>query len=106
MTLQESLSQLERLYHAFQHSAPSADKKQCTSRFFGALSYSELTPEDLAFGQPRHEAMTELHTFFDAIRAEGGPLHQWPTEWAGKYFWQSPVETALVIRKDWIEQTP
>lgn len=84
---------LEALYDRYKHSIPSEDTMHRTARF-KALPESELTDEDMLYGEPREQVERELE---QALRGFVLP------DDAGTWFWQSKTDRDLVVLRRWTE---
>jgi hypothetical protein len=84
---------LESIYDRYKHSIPSEDTMHRTARF-KALPESELTDEDMLYGEPREQVERELE---QALRGFVLP------DDAGTWFWQSKTDRDLVVLRRWAE---
>ena len=87
---------LEELYTAYKHSVPNNVKYK--KNHFKALSYDNLTTEDLIIGSNREKAKENLELAI-ITGVLNGSL-QWPDD--TKWFWQSDKDKDFVLLKRWI----
>lgn len=94
------LAEIERLYHRYNHSIPSArsDSKRCN--YFRALPEHELDDEDMLYGEHRETAQIALELYL--LIAIINESIVWDEFAKDKWFWQSPNEPSLIILKKWI----
>lgn len=95
------LQGIETLYQMYKHSMPNEASDRLRSPHFKALRYDELTDDDRDFGLPRHERLFCLE-WYVMINILNGVLDWSKPEFKGKWFWKSPKDFNLVLRKEWI----
>lgn len=95
------LAGIEIRYNMYKHSIPNATSDRIRSPHFKALKYDELTDDDRDFGLPRHERLFNLE-WYVMMNILNGVLDWSKPEFRGKWFWKSPKDFNLVIRKEWI----
>ena len=96
----ECLSQLETLYSRYKYSVPSERSESKARKYFKSLPESELSDDDMMFGERRDKAQVELELYLLCQIILG---FQWNAETMGTWFWQSKNDKDLVILRDWVE---
>lgn len=96
----EILRMIEELYTNYKHSLPSERNDSKRTKYFKALSISEMTDRQLMIADRREGAQARLEGFILCAIISG--KFKW-TENMGKWFWQSKNDPDLVILKSWIE---
>lgn len=94
------LAEIERLYHRYNHSIPSARSDNKKRPYFRALPEHELTDEDMLYGEHRETAQIALELYI--LIAIINKILVWDEFAKNKWFWQSPNEPSLIILKQWI----
>lgn len=93
------LMNVEDNYRLYKHSVPSERSESKSRKYFSALPERELSDDDMMYGIPRDVAQAQLEIYI---------LHQillgikWEEYW-GKWFWQSPNDSDLVLLRKWFE---
>ncbi len=95
-----SLAEIERLYHRYNHSIPSARSDNKRRNYFRALPEHELDDEDMLYGEHRETAQIALELYL--LIAIINQSIVWDEFAKDKWFWQSPNEPSLIILKKWI----
>ena len=95
-----SLAEIERLYHRYNHSIPSARSDNKRRNYFRALPEHELDDEDMLYGEHRETAQIALELYL--LVAIINQSIVWDEFAKDKWFWQSPNEPSLIILKKWI----
>lgn len=95
------LENIEIRYKYYKHSVPNEASDRNRSPHFKALKYDELSDEDRDFGLPRHRCLFELE-WYVMMNILNGALDWSKPEFRGKWFWKSPKDFNLVLRKEWI----
>ena len=98
---QELLDKIRELYIAYKYSLPSERSDSKRKKYFKALSIDELTDEQLMYGARREVAQYMLEAFILCAIINGDFV--WNDEIHGKWFYQHPLESDLIILKSWIE---
>ena len=98
----DALMHIEDLYAMYAHSIPSENTDRQRRPYFKALPESELSDDDMMFGERRDisQANLECYIMFCVL----GHLIIWDAGKMGKWFWQSKSQPNLVILRRWIEQ--
>lgn len=94
------LAEIERLYHRYNHSIPSARSDGKRHPYFRALPEHELADEDMLYGEHRETAQIALELY--VLIAIINKKLVWDEFAKDKWFWQSPNEPSLIILKQWI----
>lgn len=100
--IQSFLKELERLYAWYKHSVPSERSVGKQHLYFKALPESELTDEDMLYGQGREVQQFRLEMYILCQLIYG---LVWDERQMGKWFWQSKKDKDLVILRDWLENS-
>lgn len=100
--IQSFLKEVERLYAWYKHSVPSERSVGKQHLYFKALSESELTDEDMLYGQGREVQQFRLEMYILCQLIYG---LVWDERQMGKWFWQSKKDKDLVILRDWLENS-
>lgn len=95
-----SLAEIERLYHRYNHSIPSARSDNKRRNYFRSLPEHELDDEDMLYGEHRETAQIALELYL--LIAIINQSIVWDEFAKDKWFWQSPNEPSLIILKKWI----
>ena len=88
---------LEELYQKYKHSVPS-EKSLCNKPYFKALSYEELSDEDMIYGIPRNVAQVMLETYILVMSIKGKLIWENDKHW----FWQSEKDKDFVLLREYI----
>ena len=88
---------LEELYQRYKHSVPS-EKSLCNKPDFKALSYEELSDEDMIYGIPRNVAQVMLETYILVMSMKGKLIWENDKHW----FWQSEKDKDFVLLREYI----
>jgi hypothetical protein len=94
------LDKVRELYVAYKFSLPSERSDKKRKKYFKALPIDELTDEQLIYGTRREIAQYMLEAFILCAIINGDFI--WNDEIHGKWFYQDPLESDLVILKSWI----
>ena len=94
------LSEIERLYHQFNHSIPSERSVHKRRNYFRALAEHDLEDDDMLYGRHRETAQVALELYILCAILQGKLV--WDDFAKDKWFWQSPNEPSLIILKKWI----
>ena len=94
------LAMVEEFYWQYLHSVPSARSEAKYRRYFRALPEHKLSEEDMLYGQHRDIAQLRLELFTLISIIQGALI--WEEFAKDKWFWQSPKNRTLTIRKQWI----
>ena len=100
--IQSFLKEVERLYAWYKHSVPSERSVGKQHLYFKALPESELTDEDMLYGQGREVQQFRLEMYILCQLIYG---LVWDERQMGKWFWQSKKDKDLVILRDWLENS-
>lgn len=100
--IQSFLKEVERLYGWYKHSVPSERSAGKQHLYFKALPESELTDEDMLYGQGREINQFKLEMYILCQLIHG---FVWDERKMGKWFWQSKQDKDLVILRDWLENS-
>ena len=92
-----SFAQLETLYNAYKHSIP--DGYDRGKSYFKALTYDQLSLDDLLHGSNRQNAKQNLEMAIITGVLNGSLTWNDDTHW----FWQSQIDKDFVILKKWIQ---
>lgn len=95
------LVEIDTLYYAYRHSVPterSESKRKC---YFRALSESELSDEDMMYGEQRDIAQVKLELFVLGVILNKSL--KWNDFAENKWFWQSQENHSLILLKEWFE---
>lgn len=93
------ISEIERLYHRYNHSVPSERNDNKQRRYFRALPEKELSDDDMLYGTPRELAQVELEMFVLCQILQNAL--KWDDFAKDLWFWQSPSLPSLVLLKKW-----
>jgi hypothetical protein len=96
----EILRMIEELYTNYKYSLPSERNDGKRTKYFKALSISEMTDRQLMVANRREGAQARLEGFILCAIVNG--TFKW-TEDMGKWFYQSKNDPDLVILRSWIE---
>ena len=96
----EILRMIEELYRNYKYSLPSERSDNKRTKYFKALSISEMTDRQLIIADRREGAQARLEGFILCAIISG--KFKW-TEEMGNWFYQSKNDPDLVILKSWIE---
>ena len=94
------LDVIRELYKIYKYSLPSERSDKKRKNYFKALPFEELTDEQLIFATEREVAQYKLEAFILCAILNGDFI--WNEETYGKWFYQDPIESDLVILKKWI----
>lgn len=96
---------IEKVYDRYLHSIPSERSDHKRKRYFQALPYSELSDEDMLYGEPRETSQFILEFFILAAIINGDLTWEVLQQDNPKanWFWQSKNHPSLIIFKDWIK---
>lgn len=97
---EECLSAIEDLYLRYKHSVPSERSESKPQKYFRALSEAQLDDDDLLYGEHRDTAQIKLELYLLCQILNG---FTWDTKTMGGWFWQSSVDSDLIILRDWVE---
>ena len=97
---QSLLDRVRELYVTYKFSLPSERSDKKRRKYFKALPIDELTNEQLLYGTRREVAQYMLETFVLCAILNGDFV--WDEKTHGKWFYQDPLESDLVILKSWI----
>ena len=95
----EFLHRVKLYYVAYKHSVPSERSESKGRRYFNPLPESELSDEDMMYGEPREAAQLQLELFILTQILCG---QTWQEQW-GFWFWQCPDEPSLILLREWFE---
>jgi hypothetical protein len=95
-----ALKNIETLYNYYRNSIPSARSEAKRKTYFQALPESQLTDEDMLYGQQRDEAQFKLELYVLCYILNGSLV--WDEFAKDKWFWQSPNVEGLILLKTWI----
>ena len=96
------LCEVEQLYKRYKYSLPSERSDNKRKRYFKALPMEEITDEQLIVAERREVACAKLEGFVLCMILSGQLV--WDEEiMEGKWFWQSKIDSDLVLLKSWIE---
>lgn len=87
---------LETLYTIYKHSVPNGIKYKKT--YFKALTYDELSTEDLILGANRQTSKENLELAIISGVLNGSLI--WPDE--TKWFWQSENDKDFILLRKWM----
>lgn len=96
----EILRMIEELYTNYKYSLPSERNDNKRTKYFKALSISEMTDRQLMIACRREGAQARLEGFILCAIVNG--TFKW-TESMGKWFWQSKNDPDLILLRSWIE---
>lgn len=91
---------IEILYKYYKRSIPSERSESHRRCYFKAKAESEISDEDMMYGEPREPMRCRLELFV-LLSIYHGKL-TWHDEW-GSWFWQSPSDKDLIILREWVE---
>lgn len=94
------LDVIRELYKIYKYSLPSERSDKKRKNYFKALPFEELTDEQLILATEREIAQYKLEAFVLCAILNGDFI--WNEETYGKWFYQDPIESDLVILKKWI----
>lgn len=94
------LDVIRELYKIYKYSLPSERSDKKRKNYFKALPFEELTDEQLIFATEREIAQYKLEAFVLCAILNGDFI--WNEETYGKWFYQDPIESDLVILKKWV----
>lgn len=99
--LDDVIRHIEKIYPFYKFSLPSERSDNKRKKYFKVLSIDELTDEQLMFAGRREVEQARLEGFVLCAILSG--KFQWDEKKLGKWFWQSKVDSDLVILKNWVE---
>lgn len=99
--LDDVINHIEKTYPYYKFSLPSERSDGKRKRYFKALSIDELTDEQMMFAGRREIEQARLEGFILCAILCG--KFKWDEEKLGKWFWQSKIDSDLVILKNWVE---
>lgn len=97
---QSLLDRVRELYITYKFSLPSERSDKKRRKYFKALPIDELTNEQLIYGEKREVTQYMLEAFILCAILNGDFV--WDEKTHGKWFYQDPLESDLVILKSWI----
>lgn len=100
--IQSFLKEVERLYGWYKHSIPNERSVGKQHLYFKALPESELTDEDMLYGENRVLSQFKIEMYILCQLIHG---FVWDEKIMGKWFWQSKQDKDLVILRDWLENS-
>ena len=101
MGTRDILNRIEKeLYPLYKHSVPTEKTRKA---YFKALKLSELTNDDMCFGQPRYTAKARLEAFLICAVLSGAFRWEDIDPEGRMYFWRSARDRNLVILKETIK---
>jgi hypothetical protein len=96
------LDNIEQLYQRYKYSLPSERSDNKHKRYFKALPMEEITDEQLMVAERREVACAQLEGFVLCMIVSGQLV--WDEEvMEGKWFYQSKIDSDLVLLRSWIE---
>ncbi len=95
----DCLSEIEILYHNYKYSYPDEKETKRKRNYFKALSYEELTDEELVNGKDRYNTRISLEAYIVCCISAG--YLKWKEEW-GSWYYQGK-DKDLIILREWIE---
>jgi hypothetical protein len=96
------LDNIEQLYQRYKYSLPSERSDNKRKRYFKALPMEEITDERLMVAERREIACAALEGFVLCMIVSGQLV--WDEEvMEGKWFYQSKIDSDLVLLRSWIE---
>lgn len=98
--IQSFQTEVERLYALYKHSVPSERSAGKQHLYFKALPESELSDEDMLYGQGREISQFKLEMYILCQLIYG---FVWNESTMGRWFWQSKQDKDLIILRDWLE---
>lgn len=106
-TVDDPIAEIERLYGRYLHSIPSERSDRQYRPQFRALDESELSDEDMMFGERRDQAQAALELFVLGSVLDGSLTWETFKERSIKtnWFWQSPSYPSLIVLKSYITNT-
>ena len=90
---------IEMLYSNYLTSMPSERSERKRKKYFYAKPFTELTDEELCFGEQRDQAMGLLEGWILIAKLNGSLIWQDDSKW----FWKSNRYPSLVLLKKWIK---
>lgn len=96
----EFFANVEELYRIYKHSIPSERSEGKSRQYFRALPESDLSDDDMLYGERRDRAQIELELYVLCQILVG---FKWNPDRMGSWFWQSKIDKDLVILKQWVE---
>lgn len=99
-SMDDVLNMIDIKYKTYKYSLPSERSESKRKGYFKALSFSELTDEQLFIADKREVARAQLEGFILCMLLNGSFV--WNEETMGKWFYQSKCDPDLIILKDWI----
>ena len=90
---------LEDLYHTYKYSLPTERSESKRRKYFKAMKETELTDEQMCFGEIRDVAQAHLEAYVLCSIINGSLV--WDSTMP-KWFWQSTNDKDLVLLKQWI----
>ena len=100
-SIDDAIAHIESTYPFYKYSLPSERNDGKRRKYFKALSIEELSDEQLMVAGSREVEQARLEGFILCAILCG--KFQWDEEKLGKWFWQSKVDSDLVILKNWVE---
>lgn len=97
---QAILDTIEELYKVYKYSLPSERSDNKRKKYFKALPMEEITDEQLMVAEKREVACATLEGFILCMIVSG--QFMWDEEFIGKWFWQCPSDSDLIILKSWV----
>lgn len=86
---------IEYLYQMYKHSVPNSHWRD--NAYFEALSYDELTTDELAYNIDRKYAQSIIEGYI--LLGSMAKLIEWQNE--ENWFWQSSEDENLIVLKEW-----
>lgn len=98
---QDVLYTIKELYRDYKYSLPSERNDNKRRKYFKALPVNELTDKQMMFGMAREVAQFMLEAFVLCAILNGDFV--WDEELHGKWFYQCPTDSDLIILRSWVE---
>lgn len=98
---QAILDTIEELYKVYKYSLPSERSENKRKKYFKALPMEEITDEQLMVAERREVACATLEGFILCMIVGG--QFMWDEKIIGKWFWQCPSDSDLIILKSWVD---
>ena len=96
------LHRIGLLYKNYKYSLPSERSDNKRRKYFKALPMEEITDEQLMVAERREISRAALEGFVLCMIVSGQLV--WDEEvMQGKWFWQSKVDSDLVVLRSWVE---
>jgi hypothetical protein len=99
--LEDILRMILQRYRSYKISLPSERSDSKRRKYFKALPVEEITDEQLMVAERREVAQAALEGFVLCMIVNGQLV--WDEELMGKWFYQHPSDTDLIILRSWIE---